>query len=87
MARLNRMLDIVSSWDVFIVHDLGDYRRHRRFAACCFLSRFRSRSLIYVSLPRALAETARALCEFPIPDVLNSAWKDCSVAIVDPEDA
>jgi hypothetical protein len=76
MARLNGMFDIGEFLGGLIVHDLGDYRRHRRFGACCLLSNFRSRFLIYVSLPRRLwLRLCARFCEFPIPDVLNLGLK------------
>lgn len=72
MARLYGMLDVGEFLDRLIVHDIGDYRRHKRFAACCLLSSFRSRPLIYVSLPGSLWLRLHArFCKFPIPNVLN----------------
>lgn len=72
MARLDGILDVGEFLGRLIAHDLGNYRRHKRFATCCLLSNFRSRSLIYVSLPRGLWLRLRAsFCEFPIPYVLN----------------
>ena len=72
MARLDGMLDVGEFLDRLIAHDLGDYRRHRRFAARGLLSNFGSRSLIYMSLPRSLWLRLRpCFCKFPVPDVLN----------------
>ena len=72
MARLDGMLDIGEFLDRIIVHDFGDYRRHRRFDARSLLSSFKGRSLIYMSFPRGLWLGLRPrFCEFSIPDVLN----------------
>jgi hypothetical protein len=72
MACLDGILDISEFLGRLIVHDLGDYRCHRRFAAGCLLSSFRCKSLIYMSLSQGLwVRLSSRLCEFPIPDVLD----------------